>query len=40
MGTARAFQLNQLAGTFAGIAMVLNGLITVLLAPILLAFLR
>lgn len=40
IGTARAFQMNQLAGTFAGIAMGLNGLITALLAPLLLGWLR
>jgi predicted murein hydrolase (TIGR00659 family) len=40
IGTARAFQVNQLAGTFAGIAMGLNGLITALLAPLLLGWLR
>lgn len=35
IGTARAFQVNQLAGTFAGIAMGLNGLATALLVPLL-----
>ena len=35
IGTARAFQVNELAGTFAGIAMGLNGLMTTLLAPFL-----
>ena len=35
MGTARAFQVNALAGTFAGLAMGLNGLMTALLAPLL-----
>lgn len=40
IGTARAFQVNQLAGTFAGIAMGLNGLVTALLAPLLLGWLR
>ncbi len=40
IGTARAFQVNELAGTFAGIAMGLNGLVTALLAPLLLALLR
>ncbi len=40
IGTARAFQVHPLAGTFAGIAMGLNGLITALLAPLLLGWLR
>jgi predicted murein hydrolase (TIGR00659 family) len=40
IGTARAFQVNAVAGTFAGIAMGLNGLVTALLAPALLAWLR
>ena len=40
IGTARAFQVNQLAGTFAGIAMALNGLVTAMLAPLLLGWLR
>ena len=35
IGTARAFQVNPLAGTFAGIAMGLNGLMTSLLIPLL-----
>lgn len=36
IGTARAFQVNQIAGTFAGIGMGLNGLITAILVPLLL----
>lgn len=40
IGTARAFQVNELAGTFAGIAMGLNGLVTAMLAPLLLGWLR
>ena len=40
IGTARAFQVSELAGTFAGIAMALNGLLTALLAPLLLLWLR
>lgn len=40
IGTARAFQVSELAGTFAGIAMGLNGLVTALLAPLLLGWLR
>lgn len=39
IGTARAFQVDQLAGTFAGIGMGLNGLTTALLVPLLLALL-
>ena len=35
IGTARAFQVDSLAGTFAGIAMGLNGLLTSLLVPLL-----
>jgi predicted murein hydrolase (TIGR00659 family) len=34
IGTARAFQVNPLAGTFAGIALGLNGLLTAILVPI------
>ncbi|MCR9256095.1 MAG: LrgB family protein [Alphaproteobacteria bacterium] len=37
IGTARAFQINALAGTFAGIAMGLNGLITAILVPLLIS---
>jgi predicted murein hydrolase (TIGR00659 family) len=36
IGTARAFQVNPLAGTFAGIALGLNGLLTAILVPLLL----
>lgn len=39
LGTARAFQVNPLAGTFAGIAIGLNGLLTAILVPILLQLL-
>lgn len=39
IGTARAFQVNELAGTFAGLAMGLNGILTALLVPILAHFL-
>ncbi|MDR3529559.1 MAG: LrgB family protein [Rhodopila sp.] len=35
IGTARAFQVDPLAGTFAGIAMGLNALLTALLVPLL-----
>ena len=35
MGTARAFQVNDLAGTFAGIGMALNALATAILVPVL-----
>ena len=36
IGTARAFQVDLLAGTFAGIAMGLNALLTAILVPLLL----
>jgi len=39
IGTARAFQVDPLAGTFAGIALGLNGLLTALLVPLLLTWL-
>jgi hypothetical protein len=35
IGTARAFQVSDVAGVFAGIAMALNGLITAFLVPLL-----
>lgn len=35
LGTARAFQVSELAGTFAGLAIALNGIATALLAPLL-----
>jgi predicted murein hydrolase (TIGR00659 family) len=35
IGTARAFQVDDVAGAFAGLAMALNGLATALLAPVL-----
>ncbi len=38
IGTARAFQVNALAGTFAGIAMGLNGALTALVLPLLTPF--
>jgi putative effector of murein hydrolase len=37
IGTARAFQVSELAGTFAGTAMGLNGLLTAILVPLLAA---
>jgi putative effector of murein hydrolase len=39
IGTARAFQVDQVAGTFAGIAMGLNALLTAILVPFVLALL-
>ncbi|MDZ5648202.1 LrgB family protein [Nitrospirillum sp. BR 11828] len=39
VGTAVSYTLSPLAGSFAGIAMALNGLITALLVPLLLALL-
>ena len=38
IGTARAFQVNELAGTFAGLGLALNGLVTAVLAPLLTHF--
>jgi predicted murein hydrolase (TIGR00659 family) len=40
LGAARAFQLNELAGTFAGIGLALNGVATAILAPLLIRWLR
>jgi putative effector of murein hydrolase len=34
IGTARAFQVDTVAGVFAGIAMSLNALVTSLLVPV------
>ncbi|MDB6177322.1 LrgB family protein [Paracoccus sp. Z330] len=39
IGTARAFQVNETAGAFAGIAMALNALMTSLLVPIIVSWL-
>ena len=39
IGTARAFQVDAVAGVFAGIAMSLNGLVTSLLVPLAVTFL-
>ena len=35
IGTARAFRVNDVAGTFAAIALGLNGVITAILVPVL-----
>jgi predicted murein hydrolase (TIGR00659 family) len=40
IGTARAFQVDALAGAFAGIAMSLNALVTSLLVPLAVTLLR
>lgn len=40
IGTARAFQVDPVAGTFAGIALGLNGLLTALIVPLLIGWLR
>jgi predicted murein hydrolase (TIGR00659 family) len=40
IGTARAFQDSDVAGTFAGLALALNGLATSLLVPLIMAALR
>lgn len=39
IGTARAFQVNPVAGAYAGIAMALNALLTSLIVPVLLRWL-
>ena len=39
IATARAFQEHELAGTFAALAMALNGVATTVLAPLLLGLL-
>jgi putative effector of murein hydrolase len=39
VGTARAFQINPVAGTFAGIALCLNAIMTSVITPILLPLL-
>ena len=38
IGTARAFVVDEVAGTFAGIAMGLNAVLTALIVPIILAW--
>jgi predicted murein hydrolase (TIGR00659 family) len=40
IGTARAFQESEIAGTFAAIALGLNGLLTAVLVPLLLTLVR
>ncbi len=39
IGTARAFQVDPVAGVFAGIALGLNGLLTALIVPALVRWL-
>ncbi len=39
IGTARAFQVNETAGAFAGIGMGLNALLTALVAPLIVSWL-
>lgn len=39
IGTARAFQISDVAGTLSGLAMALNGLMTALLVPVLIRLL-
>ncbi|MEM1272435.1 MAG: LrgB family protein [Pseudomonadota bacterium] len=39
IGTARAFQVNETAGSFAGLGMGLNAILTAILAPLAVAFL-
>lgn len=40
IGTARAFHVSEVAGTFAGVAMGLNGLLTAFLVPLLIEWVR
>lgn len=40
IGTARAFQISEHAGAFAGLGMGMNGLVTAILAPLLLVLWR
>lgn len=40
IGTARAFQVSDLAGTFAGLGLALNGLMTAILLPLLVSLWR
>ncbi|WP_336491943.1 LrgB family protein [Methylobacterium nigriterrae] len=40
VGTARAFQVSEVAGTFAGIAMGLNAFLTAILVPVAIGILR
>jgi len=40
IGTARALQVHPVAGTFAGLAMGLNGLVTAFLAPVVVEWFR
>lgn len=40
VGTARAFQVSEIAGAFAGIALGLNAFVTAILAPLAVTFLR
>jgi len=40
IGTARAFHVSEVAGTFAGIAMGLNGLLTAFLVPLVIDWVR
>lgn len=39
IGTARAFQISETAGTFASVGMILNAVLTIALAPVALALL-
>jgi putative effector of murein hydrolase len=39
IGTPRAFQVNEIAGVFAGIGMGLNALATAILAPLIIGWL-
>jgi putative effector of murein hydrolase len=39
IGTARAFQVNETAGAFSGIGMGLNGVLTAVIAPLVVGWL-
>ena len=39
IGTARAFQISEVAGAFASLGMILNALLTIALVPLVLALL-
>ena len=40
MGTARAFEVSELAGTFAGLGLALNALLTTILVPLMVSLWR
>jgi putative effector of murein hydrolase len=40
IGTARAFQISDVAGAFASLGMILNALMTIAIVPLVMLFLR